>query len=107
LTGLSMGGSGTWSLAAAHPGRWAAIAPICGSGDLKKVEKLKDLPCWAFCGDKDAEKLVQNMRAMVNALKDAGDEVRYSEYRGVGHNSWDRAYGTAELYSWFMKHSKK
>jgi predicted peptidase len=107
LTGLSMGGSGTWSLAAAHPDRWAAIAPICGGANPETVDKIKNLPCWCFVGDKDNPKLVENNRRMVKALKEAGSSVRYDEYPGVGHNSWDRAYGTAELYTWFMKHTSK
>lgn len=107
LTGLSMGGSGTWSLAAAYPERWAAIAPICGGGDPKNVEKIKSLPCWCFVGDKDSAKLVENNRNLMKSLKDAGAAVRYDEYPGVGHNSWDRAYATADLYTWFLKHSTK
>jgi len=59
LTGLSMGGSGTWSLAAATPERWAAIVPLCGRGELDDVDKLKDLPCWCFVGDKDREATVR------------------------------------------------
>ena len=107
LTGLSMGGSGTWSLAAAHPARWAAIAPICGGADLKTADKIKDLPCWFFCGDKDSAKLVENNRNMAKALKDAGSSARYEEYPGVPHNSWDRAYATPELYTWFLKQMTK
>lgn len=107
LTGLSMGGSGTWSLAAAHPERWAAIAPICGGGDPSTAAKIKDLPIWCFIGDKDSAKLVENNRAMIKALKNAGGSPRYDEYPGVPHNSWDRAYATAELYTWFLKHSTK
>ena len=107
LTGLSMGGSGTWSLAAAYPDRWAAIAPICGGGDPKNADKIKNLPCWFFCGDKDSPKLVENNRAMLKALKNAGSSARYEEYPGVPHNSWDKAYATAELYTWFLKHTTK
>jgi predicted peptidase len=107
LTGLSMGGSGTWSHAAAYPERWAAVAPICGGGDPKNADKMKNLPCWSFCGDKDNAKLVEGNRKMAKALKDAGAEARYDEYPGVGHNSWDRAYATAELYTWFLKHTTK
>ena len=107
LTGLSMGGYGTWSLAAAYPDRWAAIAPICGGGDPKNADKIKNLPCWSFCGDKDNAKLVENNRAMNKALKAAGSSARYEEYPGIGHNSWDRAYATPELYTWFLKQSTK
>ena len=107
LTGLSMGGFGTWSLAAAHPDRWAAIAPICGGGDTKTAAKIKDLPIWNFHGDADKAVNVKLSRAMIDAIKKAGGNPRYDEYPGVGHNSWDRAYGTAELYTWFLKHSIK
>jgi predicted peptidase len=107
LTGLSMGGFGTWSLAAAYPERWAAIAPICGGGDPKTAEKIKDLPCWCFHGDADKTVSVEKSRAMIQALKDAGSSPRYDEYPGVDHNSWDRAYATAALYTWFLKHSTK
>lgn len=107
LTGLSMGGSGTWSLAAAYPGKWAAIAPICGGADLSTASAIKDIPCWAFCGDKDRPDLVKNMREMVGSLKKASGEPRYTELPHVGHNSWDPAYVTPELYSWFLSHKTK
>ena len=107
LTGLSMGGFGTWSMAAAHPERWAAIAPVCGGGDPSSAAKFKDVPCWCFHGDADTAVKVEKSRDMIKALKDAGGSPRYDEYPKVGHNSWDRAYGTAELYTWFLKHSTK
>jgi predicted peptidase len=107
LTGLSMGGSGTWSIAAANPNRFAAIAPICGGSNPENVDKIKHLPIWCFIGDKDNAKLVENNRTLIKALKDAGAAVRYDEYPGVGHNSWDRAYATPELYTWFLKHTTK
>ncbi len=107
LTGLSMGGFGTWSLAAAYPDRWAAIAPICGGGNVKDAAKIKDIPCWCFHGDADTAVKVERSREMIKALKAAGGSPRYDEYPKVGHNSWDRAYGNPELYSWFLKHSTK
>lgn len=107
LTGLSMGGSGTWSLAAAHPYKWAAIAPICGRGEPETASKIKHVPTWSFCGGQDNPKLVESTRDMIKALKDAGGSPRYSEYPFVGHNSWDSAYVTPELYTWFLKQSLK
>lgn len=107
LTGLSMGGYGTWSLALAHPNRWAAIAPICGGGDPANADKIKDIPCWCFHGDADTAVNVKKSRDMIDALKKAGGSPRYTEYEKVGHNSWDRAYATAELYDWFLKHKLK
>jgi predicted peptidase len=107
LTGLSMGGFGTWSMAAAYPERWAAIAPICGGGDVKTAVKFKDLPCWNFHGDKDTSVNVEQSLKMIQALKDAGGSPRYTEYPGVGHNSWDNAYGAAELYTWLLEQKRK
>jgi predicted peptidase len=107
LTGLSMGGSGTWSLAAAYPERWAAIAPICGGSDPKTAAKIKDIPCWCFHGDADPTVKVERSRDMIKALKDAGGTPRYDEYPGVGHNAWDQAYATPELYEWLLKQSSK
>lgn len=107
LTGLSMGGYGTWSLAAAFPERWAAIAPICGGGDPKDAPKIKHIPCWCFHGDQDGAVPVAESREMIKALKDAGSEPRYSEFPFVGHNSWDPAYVTPELYTWLLSHKLK
>jgi len=107
LTGLSMGGMGTWSHAVTTPEKWAAIVPICGRGDPKQAEKIKDLPCWAFHGDADTAVNVSGSRDMIEAIKKAGGNPKYDEYKGVGHNSWDKAYATDELYEWLLKQSKK
>jgi predicted peptidase len=107
LTGLSMGGMGTWSLAMAMPDKWAAIVPICGRGDTKSADKIKGLPCWAFHGDADTAVNVSGSRDMIAAIKKAGGDPKYTEYPGVGHNSWDKAYDTDELYEWLLKQSKK
>jgi predicted peptidase len=107
LTGLSMGGYGTWSAAAAYPDRWAAIAPVCGGGDPKDAEKIKDIPCWCFHGDEDNAVVVKRSKEMIEALKAAGGSPRYTEYQWVGHDSWDPAYATNQLYAWMLKQSKK
>jgi predicted peptidase len=107
LTGLSMGGFGTWSLAAKYPDRWAAIAPVCGGGNVAAAERIKDLPCWCFHGGADPVVKPELSRDMIHALKQAGGKPKLTEYPGVGHNSWDRAYGTRELYDWFLKHRSK
>jgi predicted peptidase len=101
-----MGGGGTWSLAAAYPDRWAAVAPICGGGDPANASKIKDIPCWAFCGDAD-KGAIGKMRDMVAALKTAGGMPRYSEMPYVGHNSWDPAYVTPELFPWMLAQKRK
>jgi predicted peptidase len=107
LTGLSMGGFGTWGLAAKYPEKWAAIVPICGGGDPKSAEKIKDVPCWCFHGDADTAVKVDQSRAMVKALEAAGGKPKYTEYPGVGHNSWDKAYATKELYEWLLMQKLK
>lgn len=106
LTGQSMGGSGTWSLAAAYPDRWAAIVPICGVANPATADRIKKIPCWCFHGDADPLVSVEQSRKMIEALKKAGAMPRYEEYAGVGHNSWERAYATKELYEWLLKQQK-
>ena len=107
LTGLSMGGMGTWSIATATPERFAAIVPVCGRGDPKAADKLKNLPVWAFHGDADAAVKVEGSRDMIEAIKKAGGSPKYTEYPKVGHNSWDAAYGTDELYKWLLEQKTK
>jgi predicted peptidase len=107
LTGLSMGGYGTWNIAPAMPTKFAAIAPVCGAGNPADAAKFKDVPCWAFHGDKDTAVKVEGSRDMVKALKEAGGNPKYTEYPGVGHNSWDKAYGTDELYDWLLAQKLK
>jgi predicted peptidase len=107
LTGVSMGGFGTWSLATSHPDQWAAIAPICGGGAPHAAGKIARLPCWCFHGDADNAVPVDRSREMMKSLWEAGGHPNYTEYAGVGHNSWDKAYGTPDLYDWFLKHRLK
>jgi predicted peptidase len=109
LTGLSMGGFGTWSLAFQDPQRWTAIVPICGGlrGDPGQVIKLKSVPIWCFHGADDPTVNVEQSRRLINALKEAGASPKYTEYPGVKHNSWDKAYNTDELYDWLLKQIKK
>jgi pimeloyl-ACP methyl ester carboxylesterase/prenyltransferase beta subunit len=107
LTGLSMGGHGSWDLAAEHPERFAAVVPICGPGSPERAAQLKALPVWSFCGDADRDTTVLNMRTMAEALARAGATPRLTEYRGVGHNSWDRAYNDPELLDWMLDQHKQ
>jgi predicted peptidase len=102
LTGLSMGGYGSWDFATVYPARFAAVVPICGHGRPDGASQLKGLPVWAFCGDADHDQTVLNMRTMVETLKREGAVARLTEYRGVGHNSWDRAYNDRELIEWML-----
>jgi predicted peptidase len=107
LTGLSMGGIGTWSLAAKYPDKWAAIVPVCGFGDPAKAEAIKNIPCWGFIGDKDNAMLLDGMRKTIEALKAAGGKPKFDEYAGIGHNSWEMAYNTPELYDWLFAQQRK
>jgi predicted peptidase len=102
LTGFSMGGGGTWSLAHAHPHRWAAIAPVCGYGDPAWAPAIRHTPCWCFHGALDGVIPVERSRAMVRALREAGGSPRYTEYPDHGHD-WRQAYGSDELYEWLLK----
>ncbi len=107
LTGASMGGNGTWDLAAKYPKRWAAIVPICGVGEPSTARKIKDIPCWCFHGAADKDIPVEASRKMIKALRAAGGKPRYTEYPGVDHNSWDRAYANPKLYEWLMQQHLK
>lgn len=107
LTGLSMGGFGSWRLAAEHGERFAAVAPICGRGDPANGEKLKDLPIWVFHGTEDKAVPYQNSVDMVDAIRKAGGtKVRFTTLQHIGHNSWSAAYATPELYGWFDQHRR-
>ncbi len=106
LTGLSMGGYGTWSLAIRNPNVFAAIAPICGGGDPKKVCAIKDVPAWVFHGAKDEIVPLKQSENMVKALKECGGNVQFTVYPEAGHDSWTETYNNPELYEWFLKHSR-
>ena len=104
LTGLSLGGYGSWRLAADHPERFAAVVPICGGGRTDDAEKLKSLPIWAWHGAADPTVPVQRSIEMVEAIKKAGSTVvRFTPLEHIGHNSWEAAYATPELYQWLDK----
>lgn len=106
LTGLSMGGYGTWSLAAAHPECFAAIAPICGGGKRFMAGNLKNVPVWAFHGAKDNVVPVKESEEMVQAIKAAGGDAKLTVYPDAGHDSWTATYNNQELYDWFLAHRK-
>ena len=108
-TGISMGGYGTWAAALAQPHRFAALAPVCGGLDFSTgftipaaASRIAHIPQWVFHGDADNVIPVTESRAMVDALKTAGANVRYTEYASVRHNSWDRAYAEPELMPWML-----
>ncbi|MDZ7267473.1 MAG: prolyl oligopeptidase family serine peptidase [candidate division KSB1 bacterium] len=127
LTGLSMGGYGTWYLASRHPEKFAALAPVCGGiipppGRLLPLHarnlipadrpyetiarKIGKTPVWIFHGEADPVIPVAESRAMTAALQALGGRVRYTEYPGVGHNAWDQAYADTAFWSWLFAQTR-
>ncbi len=129
ITGLSQGGHGTIMLASMHPERFRCAAPVCGYVDrrmsidgerLKETpatpkdesvvtasEAMKGMPIWLFHGTLDDVVPPEESRALVEALKSAGAEVRYTEFEDANHNAWDPAYSKPELAEWFVKLTKE
>lgn len=107
LTGLSMGGFGSWDLAARYPKRWAAVVPICGGGDPKTVTRFKDLPIWVFHGSKDTVVPPTLSKAMVKALRNVGGTVKFTEFPDAGHNSWTPGYRHPDFLPWLFAQRRK
>lgn len=107
ITGLSMGGMGTLEAIARFPNIWAAGAVVCGGGDLAAFKKRQaKVPLWLFHGDADVVVDVQFSRDIVKHLKELEAVVKYTEYQGVNHNSWESAYADSELYKWLFRQSR-
>lgn len=107
LTGLSMGGYGSWRFAADHPERFAAVIPICGGGNPDDAERLKNLPIWVFHGDQDDAVPFERSVEMVEAIREVGgNAIRFTSLEHIGHNSWSPAYATPELYSWLDRQKR-
>jgi predicted peptidase len=106
VTGLSMGGEGTWNLAFTQPDRFAAIAPVCGrTGSLYlDAGKIKDLPVWVFHGAKDDVVPISESERMVEVLKECGNDVQFTRYPEANHNAWTKTYNNLELYKWILEH---
>jgi predicted peptidase len=103
LTGLSMGGRGTWDLACSHPDYFAAIVPVCGVGDPSKAGRLKDVPVWVFHGARDDVVPLIKSKVMVNALKNNGVNVKFTIYTDSGHDAWTETYSDPRLYEWLLE----
>ena len=106
VTGLSMGGGGTWHVAALQPDRFAAIAPICGWTDPRDAVKLKRLPVWTIHGDIDGAVPYMETEQMVDALRDAGGDIKFTIHHGGGHDTWTSTYGMPEFYAWLLRHKR-
>ena len=124
VTGLSMGGYGSWDLISKNPDFFAAAAPICGGGsierlkgilkikgakpfDINELTRVKNMPIWAFHGSKDNVVPQKESEVLVEALKEAGNEnVKFTSYKGVGHDSWTRTYSNPKFYKWLYSHER-
>jgi len=106
VTGLSMGGFGTWSLAAFSPDRFAALVPICGGGDPMVARRISHVAVWVFHGAKDPGVPLERSEKMVEALKKAKGNVKFTVYPEAGHDSWTEAYNDPELYNWLLQQKR-
>lgn len=107
VTGLSMGGFGTWDAIVRHPQRFAAAVPVCAGVNLSKAPAIAHLPIWAYHGAKDQVVKVERSREIVAALKAAGGQPKYTEYPDVGHDSWNGAYKDRDMYEWLFTQRRK
>ncbi|MGV3774614.1 MAG: prolyl oligopeptidase family serine peptidase [Verrucomicrobiales bacterium] len=115
LTGISMGGYGSWELALCHPERFAAVAPICGGASILpcllpasgKLAALRRLPIWAFHGAVDDIVPLSESETVVEALKKVGNSPRFTVYPDLNHDCWTVTYQKQELYEWFLSHKLK
>ena len=103
LTGLSMGGYGTWATIGKYPERFAAAIPICGGGDPALGPRIGKLPVWAFHGEEDAVVPVERSMEMVDAIQAAGGKAKLTRYPGVGHDSYTQTYANPEIYRWLLE----
>jgi predicted peptidase len=106
LTGMSLGGFGTWDLASRYPDIFAAIVPLCGGGRTNMAEKMKDIPTWVFHGDLDQKVNISRSKEMVNAMKDLGSDPKFSILKGQGHGI-QKVYSDQTVYEWLLSHQKK
>ena len=107
LTGLSMGGFGTWSIATQYPRRFAAIAPVCGGGNPYLADRLKKLPVRIYHGEKDKNVPHAMSQQMYNVLKQIKGNVELVTLKDMGHNVWSRVYSDPDFYQWLLRHRRK
>jgi predicted peptidase len=103
LTGVSLGGFGSWTMGARRRDLFAAIAPVCGGGDPEDSADLASLPTWAFHGEADTVVSPRHSVRMAEAVRAAGGDPKLTLYPGVGHDSWDRAYREERVPEWLLE----
>ncbi len=106
LAGLSMGAIGGWELLVRHPGLFAAAMLVCGEPKVAWADALLGVPLWAFHGAADDVVPVEPAKALCAELARRSSPVTWTEYAGVGHASWDRAFGEAGVYEWLFAQSR-
>ena len=107
LTGLSMGGFGTWEMGISYPAFFSALAPVCGGGMSWRAKLIGSTPVWAFHGDADTVVPPENSHMMVKALRAAGGNVKLTIFGGVGHNSWVNAYEDTRVIEWLLEQRRQ
>ncbi len=108
VTGLSMGGYGTWRIAATYPDRFAAAVPVCGAGHPEKMANaLSHVPIWAFHGAKDTTVPLAEDQKLVNAVNRAGGDVRLTVYPNGTHDAWTATYSNPKVFDWLLEHRLK
>ncbi len=108
VTGLSMGGYGTWALGSSDPDRFAALLPICGGGMSVMARRLIDTPIWAFHGDADVVVALEESQRMVDALTRFGNKkTKFTVYPGVNHDSWTATYNNPEVWKWLLEQKRE
>ncbi len=106
LTGISMGGMGTWIWAQTHPELFSAIVPVCGIGATWMGEEIKNLPIWTFHGKDDPVIPYVITETIVNNVRANGGNIKFTLYENTNHNSWDKAYAEPTLFDWLLSHHK-
>ncbi len=107
ICGSSMGGYTVWQLIMSRPEWFAAAVPVCGGGMYWNAATLKNLPVWAFHGKDDAVVLPEESRKMVDAVNKHGGNAKLTVYDGVGHNSWEKAFGSDDMWDWLFSCRKQ
>jgi predicted peptidase len=105
VTGLSLGGYGAWALAMDRPSRFAALAPVCGGGDVTRICRLRDMPIWTFHGAQDTVIPLRRSEELVKALEACGGDARLTVYPEAGHDAWTETYANPALYEWLLGHT--
>lgn len=106
VTGQSMGGAGTFGAISLRPNLFAAAIPVCGGWNPTDADKIKHIAIWVFHGDNDKVVPTDYSRSMVDAIRKAGGSPKYTEYEGVGHNSWSKAYASTETWNWLFRQER-